>query len=475
MNKREDENLDSLLEELPDSLDDELLFEINPWHRPIMLIIWGILLTSITLNFLYLQYILPALGMALMYIGFRSLRRENGALKAAWVMAAVRCAAFLLLSALEPYIESGAQVYLTVFMVLITVSQLVVLRSGLRQVFEKTGAEPNTSSISWLIFANIMIIVLALINQNGELGALGWLLMICYIVIIVSLRKLAKSLGETGYAFRIAPVRLGDIPTVIVYIAVFFMSVLICTFFACHKVPAAVAWQEPAWTELREELAELGFPEDILSCIPEDELTNLTGAVKVSWNTENMSFDRHDTAEGDGTNIRMDTVYIEIPEKTVYVVQYFEWLSGGAYWGDGFNIWTDSNSDDIRLVGGELLYEKNGIEYVSEIPELSCGLTTKSSMFFGSSTSNMILGEVCFPFGAERQRGYVMYSGKYSLIGLAVGCGNLDYFHRSSPFILPYQDPIEHLLSGSYDYHDRIQNYTTYNLYGEYYDLLERG
>ena len=49
----------------------------TPWRRALLLICWGIALTTITLNFLNLQYILPAVGSVLLCLGFRSLRRET--------------------------------------------------------------------------------------------------------------------------------------------------------------------------------------------------------------------------------------------------------------------------------------------------------------------------------------------------------------------------------------------------------------
>jgi uncharacterized membrane protein len=56
---------------------DEEKTILNPWKKPIMEITLGFALTSITLNFLWLQYILPAIGIVLIFIGARSLRKEN--------------------------------------------------------------------------------------------------------------------------------------------------------------------------------------------------------------------------------------------------------------------------------------------------------------------------------------------------------------------------------------------------------------
>ena len=64
--------------------------EVDPWRVPLGRIAAGLAMTGITLNFLYLQYLLPALGIVLQYLGFRALRRSGPAFRLAWALSAVR-------------------------------------------------------------------------------------------------------------------------------------------------------------------------------------------------------------------------------------------------------------------------------------------------------------------------------------------------------------------------------------------------
>ena len=75
-----DRDFDQLLYQGADQLPPKSVEQTSPdpWRQALLLICWGIALTSITLNFLNLQYILPAVGAMLLCLGFRSLRRENG-------------------------------------------------------------------------------------------------------------------------------------------------------------------------------------------------------------------------------------------------------------------------------------------------------------------------------------------------------------------------------------------------------------
>ena len=59
--------------------------DVSPWRTAMSCIMGGIALKTLTLQILYLHYILPTLGCILLVLGFRTLRRENRALR--WPMA----------------------------------------------------------------------------------------------------------------------------------------------------------------------------------------------------------------------------------------------------------------------------------------------------------------------------------------------------------------------------------------------------
>ena len=73
-NNRFDEGI---IEQLSEGIPSEVVTIINPWRKPLNNITWGFILSLFTLNFAYLQYILPTIGIILIYLGFRSLRNEN--------------------------------------------------------------------------------------------------------------------------------------------------------------------------------------------------------------------------------------------------------------------------------------------------------------------------------------------------------------------------------------------------------------
>jgi hypothetical protein len=91
MNDRDfnfDQQMIDHLSELPPS--EEEIRNTNPWSKPIGFITWGFILTTLHLNILYLQYILPTIGVVLIFLGSRSLRNENKYFKTAWVLSIVK-------------------------------------------------------------------------------------------------------------------------------------------------------------------------------------------------------------------------------------------------------------------------------------------------------------------------------------------------------------------------------------------------
>ena len=58
-----DQQMINRLSELTPS--EEEIRKINPWSKPIGFITWGFIMTTVHPNFIYLQYILPTIGVRL--------------------------------------------------------------------------------------------------------------------------------------------------------------------------------------------------------------------------------------------------------------------------------------------------------------------------------------------------------------------------------------------------------------------------
>lgn len=141
--------LDRLLEcGLADLPPGDVLEGVTPWKRAMNRVLLGMALTGITLNALCLNYLLPAVGMALLLLGFRALRRENRWFGACWGVTVARTAygyGLLVLNATilrGAFYASPAAAALAAADLALLLAECFCLRGGLRAVQQKAGCPP---------------------------------------------------------------------------------------------------------------------------------------------------------------------------------------------------------------------------------------------------------------------------------------------------------------------------------------------
>ena len=64
-------------------------YDTNIWCNAIKNIAWGFAFTLATFDIFKLQYILPTIGVGLLYIGLRDIHKENKALNVAWIFSII--------------------------------------------------------------------------------------------------------------------------------------------------------------------------------------------------------------------------------------------------------------------------------------------------------------------------------------------------------------------------------------------------
>lgn len=456
----EQDRLDEMIEQgLGEIVPGEgVVEEVNPWREPIGRIAAGMALTGITLNFLYLQYLLPTLGAALQYLGFRTLRRSGPAFRIAWGLSLVELvwhAVWLMLSA-SPWRLEGMTAYtLGLAGMAVQIARLLLLRAGLRDVCRRAEVEPQGDPLRAAVIWQVLIAVLAFSPL-----AQSWLaaipMIIAFVLIIQSLERVGGSLGGAGYCFVDAPVRVSSGVMKWGYLLGCFALVLLTSAVVNH--PRLDAQPVPAQgeAETRQALTALGLPEEVLADLSDEHVRALEGALRVDVQQEMMSFYSSTTtetqkADADANRLCSYIIYIELPDSRMAVLNYFDWQQGGAYWGDAVMLgWQDTYEYLTGQIGGALLYEKNGQAYTAPIPRLNNGVVTTTDWFSGIQSYPRITGTVSYPFGAQNQRGYVLYILQLRDLGYwgrLNGNTSITYRHRLQPFSLPYQTPAE-LTSG---------------------------
>ncbi len=456
-----DDRMDELLRELTPEPRE---LEVDPWRRPVRFIVWGILLTTVTLNFLNLDMFLPGVGLILMYLGLRPLRRENGGFRVCWVLSVLRLILTLAadMAAATPFDGGSLAVHFYLAGTALQLTQLFALRAGLARVFDRAGAERRLTAVNWLIAMQILVALLGLLNA-GNMGILGFALLILYVGIVVNLFKLPKALGDTGYALRNAPVHLGDWPAAVAALAVF-IALTVGAYFGgiALSIPASQPFVPAADPELSHSL-----PTEAAELLTPEEAALFKDAARIQY-----TFREPETMP-DGTKIELCTAVAELPGQRLLILHFFRYLEGGPKYGDGFDCWQSTQlTRAIRpdtgspQPTGALVYEQKGETRRSSIRELQGGYAVTHGILLDDA-GDRVSGNVYAPRDAEHVRGYVLYMVRaqkdttlvYNCCMNFLHTGFLDTFRRGTP--------TEILRSGSAGSRRKIIHLTDFASFGE--------
>ena len=475
----DDLRFDQLLQENVSALPPAMA-EVNPWREAMYLVLWGMGLTTITFNFLYLDMLLSALGGILMVLGFRTLRRENKALQWCWrlsiVIAAVRSASFVL--AALPVDVKRVPAY--VVMVL-TFALYIGLWRGMVGVSRAAGAEkPTAPAAGALAIFYAVMCALAFLELEGWLAVLPLLIM--YIVILRNMVKLARSLSDTGYAIHAAPVRLPSAAVLWGYLGLTLAAVLLAMFLG-QRYP--MNWQvrddAPQDAAVRAQLLDLGFPEKVLDDLTAEEVAHMSGAVKVYTETEPLYEDNtyrevttsvwnedtpprweYSSAEKqpDGSYRYTYRVYDIYENAVTHVVMLVEeagrqraivlhYVTIGqpdvACRSECIELWPlwQGNAESWSPGGwnsGRLLCEKDGQSYTADFYSVKSG-SYETTNIFGTTQNTGIIAEWSRMRRGENTRAYLLYDAEMLTPELPSLYSWCNYVRQTKP-VYPFRDAL---------------------------------
>ena len=475
----DDLRFDQLLREDASALPPAMA-EVNPWREAMALVLWGMGLTTITFNFLYLDMILPALGGILMVLGFRTLRKENGALQWCWRLsiaaAIVRSASFAL--AALPVDVKNIPAYAVMAM---TFALYCCLWRGMVGVSRAAGAEkPAAPAAGALVIFYAVMCALAFMELSGWLAVLP--VLIVYIVILRNLVKLARSLSDTGYAIHAAPVRLPSEAVLWGYLGLTLAAVLLAMFLG-QRYP--MDWQvrddAPQDAAVRAELLDLGFPEQVLDDLTAEEAARMSGAVKVYAETEPLYEDdtyrevttsvwNDDTPprwhyidaekQPDGTyryNYRAYDLYEGFVTHVVVLVEdagrqraivlhhvtigqpdvacRSECIELWPLWQDNEESWSPGG-----FCGGRLLCEKDGQSYAADFYSMEGG-GYEFTDFLGANRRSSIVARWSRMDHSENIRAYLLYDAEMLTPELPWLYSWCNYVRQTKP-VYPFRDAL---------------------------------
>lgn len=313
-----DQSLSDSLETLP--LPQEAIEQVTPWREAVERIVTGLVLTTITLNFLCLQYILPAVGALQLYLGFRTLQGNGRWFRISSYLA--MCKVFLIytgtildatsLATFEPLSNALGWIGAAVTFLL-----YFCFRKALRTAFRAMGKEQESDPLQGAMIWYVIVLVLAL--WMPDIGLIGGIFMlIAYGCIIHQLSHVADELEVCGYSVRAFPVRVSSGLLKRCYYLSLIGLVAVCTVFFNHLPVERQPYTPSSNATIEEQLISLGFPEELLSRLDDDELEKLQGA---DWCS--VALDQENGGDREKTKLRFDTVYVRIEDCTYRIYNFF--------------------------------------------------------------------------------------------------------------------------------------------------------
>lgn len=470
-----------LARSVPDTPPEEIVAEVTPWRRAMNRILFGMALCAITLNFLCLNYILPAVGTVLLLLGFRTLRRENRWLGGCFAVTVIRAVYFFTTLVLNTTILQSAVFTPAVTTALTAVNAVLLLAlyfcfwRGLLAVQAKAGLPAQAGGALALIVWYALVCVLAAVQYSGWVVPITML--IGYGFILRSLCRLSGALDEAGYAIAPGPVRVTDRCIVLVIAAVLGIG---CALGYLFGGSYPMDWQpvdtsEQAQTEtIRQQLLGLGFPEDVLNDLTPEDIAACDGALRIvtktedypvndgrnvlweAYNEKNERYYVQDTVY-DVKELRLTGVAVQLPgeRETWMVFHHFLWTTDPGFCGtEVLQIWpADENMQDgWRFAGdvtGRVLYDRDGQTFTASYHTLGRQTYTADSVFFGQRTNSDLFAAFSMPRHAESARGYVAYSaaGVQSGYLLSSWC---NYTHQQSLLQYPAVTAMEKRMTSAF-------------------------
>lgn len=420
-----EQELDRLLsDELSAPPPEDVLREVTPWRQAMNRILSGLVLKTLTLNFLGLDYLLPAVGHLLILLGLRALRRENRVFRVWWrvMLAQTALWAFQLLQRAAPgwqeFDRTVPGLALTGLGFALVLAHSLCLWLGLRSVRRRAGLRPGAEGALALLAWQVVLGVPAALGMSQ----IGWpffiLLLAAYICIFRSLYKLSAELDEAGYALRPVPVRVSDRLLVGAVAGALLLGIAAVSL-TCNRLP--MDWrpvdraEHDEVVELKAELAAMGFPEDVLNDLSAEDIQACGGAVRVVSDVHTYALS---TTFDDNTPkpLKITGVAVELggERERWRMFHHFQWEAGTSFSGtEAMQFWPAYHVGDGWAKSGQatgrVLCERDGTEVCAPYYSLGEETFTADSVFFGMRTSTDLFASFSFPRNGDRCRGYVAY------------------------------------------------------------------
>lgn len=414
--------------------------EVTLWQQTYENILVGMGMCAITLNFLLLNYILPAIGTLMIFLGFRKLRRENKWFRSAYGLAGIKLLLTIFLLVFNTFIGrekiEAAEAWKIVSL-LVGILPLIIYIGffyGIETELKKHGEKAEKKNLIHMILWYALVACLAHIaDGNYNNLVVGLIFLADYIQILMATSRMAAHLEKTGYILEEYPERIANGKYARAAVLATAAGIVIgYGFLGSYRMN----WVEKETMtnaeceEIRAHLLTLGFPEDIMDDLKEEDLLECRNARRVLTETNDHPINdgvevvvsrdgcTQYSREYEKKELRISGVAVELEkEGTWKVIHHFHWTEDVRFRGtEAMQIFPAFRESGSAWIGqgeltGQVLYDKNGTSYQAEYAVLgdSTYETGEQWIFPQSREASSIFAEFSLPRRGENFRGYVAY------------------------------------------------------------------
>ena len=452
------------LSELPPP--EETVRAVTPFRAAMGKVAAGLCLTCFTLELWYLQYLLPALGTILMVLGLRGLRRNNRWFRICWIVSiyeAILLYSFSLLSA-TPFLGelTPLPLWLRGAMALGMAALLFgCLWRGLGQAAAEVGQPRKAAAPAlWALLWYAVLILLGILWPYPGWGVL-LLMATAFVCILRALLRLSAALDGWGYAVRAAPVKIGGGKLAAAYLLSLAVLTAVLSLASNHLPvearPVEQTFESAETAAIRADLTALGFPEEWLDLLPENEIAKLSAASGCYVSPD---------AWGDSTDngVRYTDIQVQTGWRTFRCYHFFTVDTPRSVLQNQISL-SHSSYAHVSDAAGQILWEKDGTAFAAELP-LEKSVRTS---FFGDEEIDTAL--FSYPLFTTERQGWCVYSAVFPgdwIYGVTILFYQTQALRNLYPYAPLPEQPIVGILNDL-----ESQSYSTYPLEPQYAEDLE--
>lgn len=435
-----DYELMDALETLPPSA--ETVEAVTPWHEAMSRITWGLILLTFQLKFLYLDYLLPAVGTVLLYLGFRGLRQANRYFHFGWIISICKAVLFYAshLFLATPLLQEPPFV-LTVFGFVLTPLLYLSLWLGIRQAAKDVDHTSARQPALWaLLWYGVLTLFALYWPKPGWIPVL--IMAALYVCILCSLRRVTKDLTLWGYDASASPARVSAGRFAWLYLGTLLLAAALAAMLSSHIVSDFVPAEK---SHPIDALTELGLPEDVaVQLLPED-LESLRSAVRYDYEKANQG---HNYKLSDN-----ETFAFMMPDGSVRAVHLFTPGDKGGFWQCHMMLRSNAHILDAQA---RLFYTRGGQRFTSSVnfgdSTMVSGKDSFFDMYFEQSTATA--QPFSWPLRAKERSAYVIFTVDQEANPKTVFDELLSYTAQKAPAYPFHQEHISYEWSaGSHVYY----------------------